>query len=470
MKRMKTQVVVIGAGPGGYAAAFFAADEGKDVILIEKDKLGGVCLNRGCIPSKALIHTTELILEAKESKDKGVTFSDPIIDLKKLRSWKNDIITKLSGGVAQLAKARKVTVIEGRAIFDDANTLRVETAKKQVMIEFEDVIIATGSKPNLPGVFDLGNKRVMTSTEALELEDIPKKLMVIGGGYIGMELGLVYAGLGSQIVMVEAMKDVLMGADRDLVRPVKRKAESLFKELRLDTKVKSLSTKGKQVEVKCILPDGKTKTEKYDRVLVSIGRTPNVADLGLKDIGVEQDEKGFIKINDKCETNLPNVYAIGDVAGGILLAHKASKEARVAVETILGHNVDKSKCVIPAVVFTSPEVAWAGITEEEAREKGIAVKVAKFPWAASGRAKTLDADNGLTKLIVEKETDRVLGIGIVGRGAGELVSEGTLAIEMGATAKDLAETVHPHPTLSETVMECAESLYGVATHTISKRQ
>ncbi|RAP37719.1 dihydrolipoyl dehydrogenase [Candidatus Marinamargulisbacteria bacterium SCGC AAA071-K20] len=470
MKRIKTDVVVIGAGPGGYAAAFFAADEGKEVILIEKDKLGGVCLNRGCIPSKALIHTTELILEAKESSEKGVSFSNPKIDLKKLRAWKNEIISKLSGGVAQLAKARKVKVIEGRAIFDTAKSLRVETDKKQVMIDFDDVIIATGSKPNIPAVFDLGNKRIMTSTEALELEDIPKKLMVIGGGYIGMELGLVYAGLGSEIVMVEAMKDILMGADRDLVRPVKRKAQNLFKELRLDTKVKSLATKGKFVEVKCISPDGKTKTEKYDKVLVSIGRTPNVNDLGLKDIGIEQDEKGFIKINHKCETNIANVYAIGDVAGGILLAHKASKEARIAVETILGHNVSSEKCIIPAVVFTSPEVAWAGITETEAKENGISVKVAKFPWAASGRAKTLGADNGLTKLIVEKETDRVLGVGIVGKGAGELISEGTLAIEMGATAKDLAEIVHPHPTLSETIMECAESLYGVATHTISKRQ
>ena len=372
--------------------------------------------------------------------------------------------------MSQLAKARKVQVIQGRAIFDDQTTLRVETDQKQIMVEFEHAIIATGSQPNIPSVFNLGSKRVMSSTEALELQDVPKKLMVIGGGYIGMELGFVYAGLGSEIVMVEAMKDILLGADRDLVRPVKSRANTLFKELRLDTKVKSLATKGKQVAVTCFLPDGKTKTENYDRVLVSIGRVPNVDDLGLKDIGIDQDEKNFIKVNDQCETSVANIYAIGDVAGGILLAHKASKEARVAVEHILGHNVTSSQWVMPAVVFTSPELAWSGLTEEEAREKGISVKVSKFPWAASGRAKTLDADHGLTKLIIEKETDRVLGIGIVGKGAGELISEGTLAIEMGATAKDLAETIHPHPTLSETVMECAESIYGVATHIISKRQ
>lgn len=470
MKKKKTEVVVIGAGPGGYAAAFYAADEGKQVVLIEKAELGGVCLNRGCIPSKALIHTTELLLEAKEAKSKGIDFASPKIDLKKLRTWKDGVVSKLSGGIAQLAKARKVEVIEGRAIFHDSKTLRVETKDKQVMLEYDQVIIAAGSSPNIPAVFDLGNPRVMTSTEALNIEEVPKKMMVIGGGYIGMELGLVYAGLGSEIVMVEAMKDILLGADRDLVRPVKKHAEKLFKELRLETKVKKLATKGKQIEVTCVLADGKTKTELYDRVLVSIGRTPNVEDLGLKDAGIEQDEKGFIKVNDKCQTNVENVYAIGDIAGGILLAHKASKEARIAVETILGHNVSSKDYTIPAVVFTSPELAWSGLTEEEARAQGRAVKVAKFPWAASGRAKTLDADNGLTKLIVDKETDRVLGIGIVGRGAGELISEGTLAIEMGATAQDIAETIHPHPTLSETVMESAESLFGVATHTISKRQ
>lgn len=469
MNPIKTELVVLGAGPGGYAAAFYAADKGVKVILVEQDKrLGGVCLNRGCIPSKALLHVTKLISEAKDSKIRGITFGDPKIELGKLRAWKESVLEKLAMGISGLAQKRGVEVLYGRGHFEDSQTLRVETKKGQKLINYNKAIIAVGSQPTIPQAFDLGNKRIMTSTEALEIEEIPRDLLIVGGGYIGMELGTVYATLGSRIVMVEALSQILTGVDTDLVRPVKNYAEKMFREVRLNTKVSKMSTSGKQIKV-AMERDGKKKEELYDRVLVSIGRKPNCEDLGLQNTKVARDDKGFIKVNERQETTDPSIFAIGDIAGGVLLAHKAAKEGRIAVEVITGENV-AFESIIPAVVFTDPEIAWCGLTETEARTKNIPIQVARFPWSASGRALSFDRPDGVTKLIVEPETERILGVGIVGAGAGELISEGVLAIELGATAKDIAESIHPHPTLSETLMECAESFYGHATHSYIKKR
>ncbi|HEY5910099.1 MAG TPA: dihydrolipoyl dehydrogenase [Verrucomicrobiae bacterium] len=470
MDAINTEIAVLGAGPGGYAAAFYAADLGRKVILIERDKvLGGVCLNRGCIPSKALLYAAHNIAAARESEHRGITFGAPTIDLPKLRAWKDSILARLSGGVAQLAKMRAVQVLHGRGYFEDSRTLRVETAEGQQFVHFEKAIVAVGSKSAMPRAFDLGNPRVMTSREALEIEDIPENLLVIGGGYIGMELGTVYAAFGSKVVLVEALDTILAGADPDLARPVVAYAKKAFKEVRLKTKVGKMATSGKQIKVEFDL-DGQKQEELYDRVLVAVGRSPNVDDLGLENTKVSFDDKGFVHVNDKQQTTDPSVYAIGDIAGGVLLAHKASKEARIAVEVIIGEDSAFADVTIPAVVFTDPELAWCGLTESEAKAKGLEVKVAKFPWAASGRALSFDRPDGLTKLIIEPDTERILGVGIVGVGAGELISEGVLAVEMGATAKDIALAVHPHPTLSETLMEAAEAFYGHATHTWAKKK
>ncbi|MCG3148989.1 MAG: Dihydrolipoyl dehydrogenase [Verrucomicrobiae bacterium] len=466
MESIKADVVVLGAGPGGYAAAFYAADKGRKVLLIEQDnRLGGVCLNRGCIPSKALLHATKLIGEARESAHRGITFGAPQIDLTKLRTWKSGILEKLATGVATVAKMRGVEVLHGRGYFENSTTLRVETAAGQQHITFAKAIVAVGSKPAMPKAFDLGNPRIMTSTEALEIEDIPAELLVVGGGYIGMELGTVYAALGSRVTVVEALPAILAGADPDLVRPVARYAEKAFKEIRLNTKVTKMATAGKQIKVVF-----DKKEELYDRVLVSVGRSPNCHDLGLSNTQVALDDRGFIKVNAQQQTSDPDIFAIGDCAGGLLLAHKASKEARIAVDVIAGEGGSSQDIIIPAVVFTEPEVAWAGLTEAEAKEKNIPVQVAKFPWSASGRAQTFGAADGLTKLIIHPETERILGVGIVGHGAGELISEGVLAIEMGATALDLAEAVHPHPTMSETMMEAAEVFYGHSTHLFARKR
>lgn len=469
MNQIQTQIVVLGAGPGGYAAAFYAADKGKKVILVEQDnRLGGVCLNRGCIPSKALLHVTKLIVETKESAKRGITFSNPKIELGQLRSWKNSVLEKLSLGISGLAQKRGVEVIHGRGHFEDSKTLRVETKEGQKFIRYEQAIVAVGSEPALPGAFDLGNKRIMTSTEALEVEEIPQKLLIVGGGYIGMELGTVYATLGSNIVMVEALGQILTGVDADLIRPVKNYAEKAFSEIRLNTKVLKMATSQKQIKV-LMEGEGGKKEELYDRVLISIGRKPNCQDLGLENTKVTSDEKGFIKVNEHQQTTDPSIYAVGDIAGGALLAHKATREGRIAVDVITGETA-ASKNLIPAVIFTDPEIAWCGLTELEARAKNIPIHVARFPWSASGRAISFDRPDGMTKLLIEPETERVLGIGIVGAGASELISEGVLALEMGATAKDLAESIHPHPTLSETLMECAESFYGYATHAVMRKR
>ena len=469
MEPISTEIVVVGAGPGGYTAAFYAADNGKKVTLVEQSpRLGGICLNVGCIPSKALLHATEILREAKESATRGIEFGAAQINLDQLRSWKNSILEKLGQGIKGLAQKRGVQMIHGRGHFEDSQTLRVETSEGQKFIRYEKAIIAVGSKPAMPSAFDLGNKRIMTSTEALEIEDIPRDLLVVGGGYIGMELGTVYAALGSNVVVLEALSTILTGVDPDLVRPVTRIAQKAFKEIRVNTKVLKMATAGKQIKV-TTQKDKEQREELYDRVLVSVGRAPNYSDLGLENTQVTKNDKGFIQCNPQQQTDDPNIYAIGDVNGGALLAHRASKEAKIAVESILGHASAFDDVIIPAVVYTNPEVAWCGLTESEAKDKGIEVNVSKFSWGASGRALTLDRPDGLTKLLVEPETERILGVGIVGVGAGELISEGVLAVEMGATARDIADSVHPHPTLSETLMEAAEGFYGTATHTFSRR-
>jgi len=470
MEPIKTEIVVVGAGPGGYAAAFYAADLGKKVILIEREtRLGGVCLNRGCIPSKALLYATHQIVNARESAHRGITFTEPTIEVSKLRAWKESIVEKLAGGVAALAKMRGVQVIQGRAYFEGSQKLRVETTEGQKFVEYDKAILAVGSIPAIPKAWDLGNPRVMTSTEALEVNDIPENLLVIGGGYIGMELGTVYAALGSKIVLVEATDTILAGADADLARPVVANARKAFKEIRLKARVSKMATVGKQIKV-AMEYNGQTVEELYDRVLVSVGRVPNSGDLGLTNTKAVLDDKGFVKVNHHQQTDDPNIYAIGDIAGGILLAHKAHKEARIAIENINGDDVVFENIIIPAVVFTDPEIAWCGLTEAEAKEKGVKYEVAKFPWSASGRALSFDRTDGVTKMLIDPETDRLLGVGITGAGAGELIAEAVLAMEMGANAEDIALTVHPHPTLSETIMECAEVFYGHATHTFSKRK
>ncbi len=470
MNSIETEVVVVGGGPGGYAAAFYAADHGKKVLLIEREpRLGGVCLNRGCIPSKALLYATHMITEARESAKRGISFQDPTVNLDQLREWKNGIIQKLSQGIAGLAKRRGVEVIQGRGYFDDGQTLRVETEEGQQFVKFEQAVIAVGSQSALPKAFDLGNKRIMTSRGALEIEDIPEKLLIVGGGYIGMEMGTVYAALGSKVVMVEAMEGILMGADKDLVKPVVTQAQETFEEIRTQAKVQKMATQGKQILVQ-MEHDGEAREELYDRVLVAVGRKPNCADMGLENTQVQLDDRGFIQVDDNMRTNESKIYAIGDVIGGVMLAHKASKEARIAVNHILGDNLKPESFIIPAVVFTDPEIAWCGLTESEAKQKDIPVKVAKFPWAASGRALSFDRTEGMTKLILDPDSERILGVGITGPNAGEMIAEGVVAIEMGATAEDLANCVHPHPTLSETLMEAAEVFYGKATHVASPKR
>ncbi|MEM7782937.1 MAG: dihydrolipoyl dehydrogenase [Planctomycetota bacterium] len=468
---MQTQLVVIGGGPGGYAAAFLAADEGMDVVLVEAEgRLGGTCLLRGCIPSKALLHVARVVSETEEMEyDWGVSFGKPEIELDKLRSRKDKVIETLSGGLGQLAKTRKVPVVKGFARFEDANTLVIEGDDPSIpdgkRINFENAVIATGSVPAFPQAFNIGTDRVMDSTGALKLTDVPESLLVIGGGYIGLEMGTVYANLGTKVSVVELQDGLLMGADRDLVRPLERKLKPLFEDrIFLNTKVGSVSKAGEdKVEVTFEGPN-KFGTERYDRVLISVGRSPRTKDIGLENLpGVSVDQRGFIAHDDNLRTGCPNVFVIGDAAGEPMLAHKANHEGRHAVEVILGHATVFDRRAIPAVVFTDPEIAWSGITADEAKRDGIAHEVVKYPWAASGRAQALGRTEGMTKWIVEPETERVLGCGIVGPGAGELIAEATLAIEMGCVVRDLTETIHAHPTLSETVMNAAEVFYGTAT-------
>lgn len=468
MNTRRIELVVLGAGPGGYAAAFRAAEKGMEVLLVDRDpRLGGVCLNHGCIPSKALLHATALIRGARESKERGITFSEPRIHLGKLARWKDSVLEQLGEGIASMARSREVEVLTGRGYFEGSDTLRVETDEGQQLVEFEHAIIAVGSKPVLPKAFDLGNPRIMTSREALRIEEVPDRLLVVGGGYIGMELGTIYARLGSGVVLVEALDRLLAGADPDLVKPVARAAGELFGEIRLGTKVREMATSGKQIKV-VMQGDGgdggEPVEELYDRVLVAVGRRANSADLGLGNTAVETDDKGFIRTDPERRTDDPRIHAIGDVAGGELLAHKASHEARIAVDSIVGESPPATELLVPAVVFTDPELAWVGLSETGAGDKNIAVKVTRLPWSASGRALSVGRTDGLTKLVLDPDNERVLGVGIAGHGAGELIGEAAHAIEMGATAYDLAHTIHPHPTLSETLMEAAQRFLAGTTN------
>ena len=466
MADLQTQLLVLGGGPGGYPAAFEAADHGMQVTLVDEGaQPGGVCLNRGCIPSKALLHIAKLINETRESAEHGLSFGPPKIDLNKLREWKNSgVVGKLVGGVRTLCQARGVNLIGARGTFLDANTVELKYPDgKTDRLTFEKAIIATGSSPAVPPVFQLGDPRVMDSTGALELADIPGSLLVVGGGYIGLEMGTVYAALGSKVTVVELTSGLLPGADRDLVRPLQKRLEKQFAAIHLNTKVDGLKATKTGIEA-TLTGEGVTPKQTFDRVLISIGRRPNNKGFGLEATGVALDEKGFIKVDGQRRTNVPHLYAIGDIAGEPMLAHKATREAKVAVEAMNGGPAEFDNIAIPAVVFTDPEVAWVGLMEQEAAARNREVKVVKFSWGASGRAITLARSEGLTKLVVDPQTERVLGVGLVGVGAGEMIAEAALAVETAAVARDVAETIHAHPTLSETLMEAAESVYGQATH------
>ena len=457
-------VVVLGAGPGGYAAAFFAADLGMQVTLVDEEKNpGGVCLYRGCIPSKALLHVAKVLDESKHASAWGVDFGAPTIDLTKLRAYKDSVVEKLTGGTGQIAKLRKITYVQGRATLTGPTSMSVKTATGVQEVKADFVVLATGAHPTKIPAFTLDSPRVLDSTGALDLPDIPKTLLVIGGGYIGLELGSVYAALGTKVSVVEMTPGLLPGADRDLVKPLAQRIDKTFAKVMLATKVTGMTAVKNGVTV-TFEGDGAPASQTFDYVLVSIGRRPNSKIDGLDTTRVKVDAKGFIETDQQRRTAEPTMFAIGDVAGEPMLAHKASHEARVAIEAIAGHKATFEPAAIPAVVFTDPEIAWAGLTEAEAEKSGRKVEITRFPWPASGRAIAIDRVDGMTKLVIDPDTGRILGMGLVGSGAGELIAEGVLAIEMGATAEDLKLTIHPHPTLSETVMEAAEVFFGQATH------
>ena len=459
------QLVVLGGGPGGYPAAFEAADHGMDVVLVDQDpQPGGVCLNRGCIPSKALLHVAKLINETEESSDWGVTFAKPEIDLDKLREFKGGVVSQLTGGIRQLCMARGVNLVQARGEFESSTSLKLTQPDGSVSsLSFEHCIIAVGSRPTMPGIFNIDDDRVMDSTGALELPDVPGRLLVIGGGYIGLEMGCVYAALGSEVTVVEMLSHIMAGADRDLVNPLKKRLDSQFSAIHTNTKVLGLMSSDAGIVAE-FEGEGIETPQTFDRVLVSVGRLPNGMSIGLENTQAVVTDRGFIEVDSKRRTADPHLLAIGDVAGEPMLAHKATREAKVAVEVLLGEPAEFDNIAIPAVVFTDPELAWCGLTESEAKAEGRDVKVVRFPWAASGRAQTLARTEGLTKLIFDTETERLLGMGIVGPGAGEMIAEGVIAVETAAVARDIAESIHAHPTLSETIMEAAEGAFGQATH------
>ena len=458
-------IAVIGGGPGGYAAAFLAADLGMTVTLIDPEvNPGGVCLYRGCIPSKALLHVAKLLEESHQAKDWGIEFAAPKIDLARLRSWKEGVVKKLTAGLGILSKQRKVRYVQGRAAFENSTTLRVTKSDgSEEALSFDRIVIATGSRPAIVPALKLDTPRMMDSTGALNLEDIPGSLLVVGGGYIGVELGSVYAALGTRVTVVEMLPGLLPGADRDLVLPLHKRLEKMFDGILLNTTVAAVKDEGTGIRATLRAQDGSTQEKVFDRVLVSVGRKPNSEIPGLEKTRVQVGPRGFIQVNKQLQTDDPSIYAIGDVVGEPMLAHKAMHEGRTAIEAVAGHKVAFEPNAIPAVVFTDPEIAWCGLTETQAQKENRDVKVAKFPWAASGRAVTLDRTEGTTKLLIDPQTERVLGVGIVGVGAGELIAEGVLAVEMAALAKDVAMTIHPHPTLSETVMNAAEVFFGTST-------
>jgi len=454
----EVDVAVVGGGPGGYSAAFRCAELGLETVVIDADRrLGGACLFEGCIPSKALLHVAAVVSEAERAKEWGVDFGEPRISLDPLRKWKQErVVGKLARGLAGVAKAKGVTLIGGRAIFEDSSTLRIEGDTLQ-KVRFKHAIVATGSEPSpLPGAA-LRSDRVMDSTAALELPEIPERLLVIGGGYIGLELGTVYATLGSRVTLVEMTEGLLPGVDRDLVQPLQRRIEKLFAAVHLRTKVTGLRETGDRIEATLEGQGPQT----FDRVLVAVGRRARSSGLGLEATRVRlTDRGGFVQINDRGRTDDPHVYAVGDVTGEPMLAHRAMRQGKVAAEALAGQPAAFDNVAIPAVVFTDPEIAWCGLSEAQAKSQGMETKVSKFQWAASGRAATIGRADGLTKLVADAASGRVVGVGIVGPGAGELIAEATLAVETAALVEDVAATIHAHPTLSETLMEAAENLLG----------
>ena len=458
------EIVVMGAGPGGYAAAFRAADLGKKVLLIDKDPtLGGVCLNRGCIPSKALLHISKVMDEASHLSSMGVTYGKPDIDLDAIRAHKDKIVAQLNEGIAQIAKARKVESIRGTATFKSNSELKVETEDSDISVSFDKCIIATGStSAMIPGV-PADHPSVLTSRTALDLVDIPERLLVIGGGIIGLELGQVYAALGSQVSVVEFLPNLLPGTDPDLVKPLHRKLKKQFQSILLSSKVTSVEPNDDGTLNVTIENDKETLMQVYDKVLVSVGRKPNTNLLNINATDVEVDQQGFIHVDVYRRTSVKNIFAIGDIAGNPMLAHKATHEGKVAAEVASGHPAAFDVRAIPSVVYTNPEIAWAGLTETEAKENDVAYEKGEFPWAASGKAIIMGAKQGKTKILFDPETKQVLGVGIVGSGAGDMISEGMLAIEMGADAEDIGLTIHPHPTLGETFGMAAEVFQGTIT-------
>ncbi len=462
-----SKVVVLGGGPGGYAAAFLAADLGLETAIVEVDpRLGGTCLLRGCIPSKALLHVAKVMSEAAEMANWGVDYPQPRISIDKMRARKEQVIDTLTGGLAQLAKRRNVRVINARGIFVDSQTLQLEGGDKSTYdserLTFEHCILATGSVPALPKMFKIDSPRVMDSTAALALPDVPESLLVIGGGYIGLEMGTVYAELGSKVTVVELLDGLLPGADRDLVKPLEKRLRERFAGIHLNTKVVELKDAGDKIEVRTEGADF-AGTHAFDRVLVSIGRRPVASGIGLENTKVKINDRGFVVVNEQQQTADPHILAIGDIAGEPMLAHKASHEGKIAAEVLAGRPAAFEPQAIPAVVFTDPEIAWAGLTLTEAERAGRDVATAVYPWQASGRAIANGRTDGLTRWVIDPTSDRVLGCGIVGAGAGELIAEAVVAIEMGCTARDVADSIHPHPTLSETLSFAADVYLGTAT-------
>ena len=465
-----TKVLVLGAGPGGYSAAFRSADLGMDTVLVERySTLGGVCLNVGCIPSKALLHTAEVINEVAELEVMGVRYTQPKIDLDKMRIGKDKVVAKLTGGLAALAKQRKVQVVNGVGQFESPRTLTVQTDDGLKRIEFEQCIIAAGSRPvQIPG-FPNDDPRLMDSTGALALQDIPKRMLIIGGGIIGLEMATVYATLGAKVDIVELQDGLIPGCDRDLVRPLQKRLSKQVENIWLKTKVSDIQALKSGLKV-TFDGDKAPEPQAYDRVLVSVGRVPNGKLIGAENAGISVDERGFIAVDQHMRTNVPNIYAIGDIVGNPMLAHKAVHEGHVAAEVIAGHKALFDPMTIPSVAYTDPEVAWMGLTETEANEKGIEIEKGVFPWAASGRALGIHREEGMTKLIFDAKTKRLLGAGIVGRNAGELIGETVLGLEMGADAEDIALTIHPHPTLNESIGMAAEMAEGTITDLMPPRK
>jgi dihydrolipoamide dehydrogenase len=467
---MHAEVLVLGSGPGGYTAAFRAADLGKKVIMVERhERIGGVCLNVGCIPSKALLHTAQIINEAADMGDHGVTFAEPEIDIRKIESWKNSIVEKLTGGLKALAKQRKVTIVRGEGQFASANSLTVETAEGTKTIAFDNAIIAAGSRVTKIPVFPHDDPRMMDSTDALDLEDVPERLLVIGGGIIGLEMATVYNALGSKITVVELQDSLIPGADKDIIKPLLKRVKGQYESIYLNTKVAKIEPQEDGLKVWLEGKDA-PETDVFDKILVAVGRSPNGKLINAEAAGVAVNDWGFIEVDAQMHTNVPHIYAIGDIVGQPMLAHKAVHEAKVAAEVIAGIKSAFDPMTIPSVAYTDPEVAWMGLSEAEAKEQGIDYVKGAFPWAASGRSLSLGRDEGLTKALFDKETGRIIGAGIVGPNAGELIAEAVLALEMGADAEDIGLTIHPHPTLSETLGFAAEMAEGSITDLMPPRK